>query len=126
MRRAPDALEFPHEDFPGLLRAAIAARGEGPRLHKNHPLLPTGYEDFLRALGYRLDEQHAEAIAITELDGFVAVSGVGPVETSYQTTIAPFQLLLRPDDISSLLDEAFRRRAPVARKSSQLTRILGR
>ncbi|HZS93616.1 MAG TPA: hypothetical protein VFA78_02370 [Chloroflexota bacterium] len=110
--RAPQALEFPHADFPRLIGAAFAERGRGQRLGNRHELVPTGYEDFLRALGHRLDEQHAEAIAITELGNFIAVNGVAPVETYHQTAMAPFQSLLRPDDIATLLNEAFQRRAP--------------
>ncbi|HEU5422952.1 MAG TPA: hypothetical protein VFU72_05385 [Nitrolancea sp.] len=112
--RLAEALEFPHSEFRDSVARAIAARGEGERQHPAHPLLPTGYEDFLRALGYRLDEQHAEAIAVTELEGFIAVSGVAKRDRISQTSIAPFQTLLRADDIVALLDEAFRRRgAPV-------------
>lgn len=109
-QRAPEALEFTHDDFPSLYSATIGARGKGPRFGSRHPMLPTGYEDFMRALGYGLDERHAEAIAITELDSMIAVNGVAPVETYHETTMAPFQILLRPDDVVSLLDQAFRRR----------------
>ncbi|MGI8967534.1 MAG: hypothetical protein ACR2GA_00310 [Chloroflexota bacterium] len=122
--RVSEALEFPHTDFPDLLTAALAARGEGVRRRKNHPLVQTGYEDFLRALGYRLDEQYAEAITITELDGFVAVNGVAPANGYHETTIQPFQTLLRPDDVAQLLDEAFRRRTPA--RVSVFARALGR
>ena len=110
--RLPEALEHPLGEVPAELARAIAARGEGARDHRPHPLLPTGYEDFLRALGYRLDEQQAEAITVAELDGFVAVGGLVRVEEYARTGIAPFQTLLRAEDIVALLDEAFRRRAP--------------
>ena len=117
--RSPEALEFPHDEFPALISRAIAARGEGERQQRPHPLLPTGYEDFLRALGYRLDLQRAEAITVTELGGFVAVGGLSTVETYQQTTIGPFQVLLRSEDIMALLDEAFRRRAPESTTQSK-------
>jgi hypothetical protein len=110
--RLPEALEFPHEDFPTLLPAAVGARGPGLQWPKSHPLLPTGYEDFLRALGRSLDEQHAEAIAIMELNEFIAVNGVAPFEAYHQTTVSLFQAVFRADDIKSLLDDAFRRRKP--------------
>jgi hypothetical protein len=111
--RTPATWEFPYGDFEGLIAGAIAARGE-PARPRVHPLLPTGYEDFLRALGHRLDEEYAEAVTVTELDGFVAVGGVGLAAAHGRSTAAPFQWLLRPDDVAALLDEAFRRRAPTA------------
>ncbi len=112
--RAPEALEFLDADFAQLLHSAYAARGEGERSRATSTLLPTGYEDFLRALGHRFDAQFAEAVSITELDSFVAVGGVAKVDASGQTGFAPLQLLLRADDISYILDEAFRRRAPAS------------
>jgi hypothetical protein len=95
-----------------MLRSAYNARGEGEHRRSTSALLPTGYEDFLRALGHRMDTQFAEAITITELDSFIAVGGVAKVETSGQTGFGPLQWLLRADDITYLLDDAFRRRAP--------------
>jgi len=109
--RAPEALEFPDQNFPQLMRGAFSGRTEGERMRSTSPLFPTGYEDFLRALGYRLDTHLAEAISVTELEGFVAVGGVAMVEASSQTTIGPLQWLMRVDDNAYLLDEAFRRRA---------------
>ena len=111
--RAPVALDFAHDGFPDLLADAFAARGEGERRHRPHPLLPTGYGDFLRALGFRLDKQRAEAITIAELEGFVAIGDLALVERYERTDIVPFQHLLRADEIGALLDETFRQRAQV-------------
>ncbi len=122
--RTPEALEFLNQDFPQLLQHAFSARGEKERSRSKSPLLPTGYEDFLRALGYRLDTQFAEAVTITELDSFVAVGGVAKVDSYGQTGFSPLQWLLRTDDITFMLDEAFRRRAPVP--ESRLGSLLGR
>ena len=124
--RAPDALEYPHGEFPELLARAVAARGEGERRPRPHPLLPSGYEDFLRALGHRLDEQQAEAITVAELEGFVAVGGLARVERYERTDIAPFQRLLRAEDIGALLDDAFRRRAPEAKRGGRFALVRGR
>lgn len=120
--RTPEALEFADRDFPQLVAGAIAARGEGERLHAASPLLPTGYEDFLRALGYRLDQQRAEAITIGELESFVAVGGVALLDGRGHSTIGPFQELMRPNEINFLLEEAFQRRG---KKTSVLGRLLG-
>lgn len=112
--RAPEALEFLDQDFPQLLQGAIGARGDGEHTRSTSSLLPTGYEDFLRALGHRLDTQFSEAVSISELDSFVAVGGVARTDGFNRTSLSPLQWLLRNDDITYLLDEAFRRRAPVA------------
>lgn len=119
--RTPEALEFLDYDFAQLLHSAYAARGEGERRRATSPLLPTGYEDFLRALGHRFDSQFAEAVTVTELDSFIAVGGVAKVDASGQTGFAPLQLLLRADDIAFILDEGFRRRATLtASKASSI------
>jgi hypothetical protein len=75
-------------------------------------LLPTGYEDFLRAIGYRLDEHAAEATTISELDELVVVGGVGRVDEFGNTRYGPLQWLLREAEIGFLLNEAYRRRDP--------------
>ena len=124
--RTPEALEFPDRDFPLLVAGAIAARGEGERGRSSSPLLPTGYEDFLRALGHRLDAQAAEAITVTDLDSFVAVGGVARAEGWGHTTVEPLRALLYAEDITQLLDEAFRRRATPEKKGSAFARLLGR
>lgn len=122
--RVPEALEFPDRDFAQSVMNAIAARGEKEHPRTITPLLPTGYEDFLRALGYHLDRRVAEAVTITELDGFIAVGGVAKAEGIGHTTIEPFQQLLRHDEIAYLLDQAFRRRQKKAGLS--FTRVLNR
>lgn len=120
--RTPQALEFSDRDFPQLIAGAIGARGEGERRCGKTPLLPTGYEDFLRALGYRLDQQLAEATTIGEMESFIAVGGVAMLDGRGQTSLGPFQHLLRSDDIAYLLEEAFQRRA---KRPSALGRLLG-
>ena len=125
--RTPEALEFSDKDFPALFRGGLEARGETEWARAKTPLLPTGYEDFLRALGHRLDCQYAEAVSVTELDSFFAVGGVAKVDASGHTAIAPLQWLLYADDITYLLDEAYLRRIHVAaKKPSAIGRILGR
>lgn len=128
--RAPEALEFPNDQFADLIREAMSARGEGEHRRLHHDLLPTGYEDFLRSLGFPLDAQGSEALTVAELDRLVAVGGLARAERAERTDIVPFQRLLRPDDIHALLDAAFRRRgadsqpAPVARTMREKIREL--
>jgi len=108
--RAPEAMEFTDRDFPVLVRDGIMSRGEKGRVRASVPYLPTGYEDFLRALGHRLDEKGAEAVTIAELEGLIAVSMVTVVNTYESETLAPSQLLLGAEEISALLDRAYQRR----------------
>jgi CheY-like chemotaxis protein len=123
-QRVPEALEFPDRDFPQLVAAAVGERGGGRLRRAASPLVPTGYEDLLRALGERLDRMMAEAIAITELHTVIAVSGVGKVEESNQTRVGPFHQLLRAPEIELMLDEAERRRViPTAAPSGLMRRL---
>lgn len=111
--RVPEALEFSDRDYPQLMANTYATSTNAEPRYMQH-LLPTGYEDFLRALGHRLDERGAEAITIAELDGLVVVGGHVRAEGYTDTVINPFHEMLRSDDIEFLLDEAFRRRAQAA------------
>jgi DNA-binding NarL/FixJ family response regulator len=108
--RLAEALEFLDRDAALVLSNALTARGEGERPRPSDVLLPTGYEDFLRALGYRLDSGNMQAVTVTELEPLIAVGGIAPLENSNDTTFAPFYELLQSDHIKYLLDEAFRRR----------------
>ncbi len=121
--RTPEALEFPDRDFPALVAGAYGARGEHTRPRTRSSLLETGYEDFLRALGFWLDGRDAEAITVTELDQFIAVGGIGKVDGAAQTMLEPFQRLWRADDIARLLEEARSRRGG---GTSWFAQLLGR
>lgn len=105
----PVVLEILDTDIPELLSEVRSARGNGERSH-HHPLLPTGYEDVLRAVGYRLDQEAARWITVTELATQLVVAGwvmrTGHHHSSYQ----PLEIVLPPDSIERMLDAAFRRR----------------
>ncbi len=109
--RTPQALEFSDRDFPQLVSNAFKQRDEKQRTRAKSELLLYGYEDFLRALGYRFDQQLAEAITVTELERFVVVGGVAMVEGAGQQSLAPFQDFLQSDDIVRMVNEAVRRRS---------------
>lgn len=56
-------------DSSGALRGLLGfGQGEARRFQQSHPLLPMGYEEFLRALGDALDRRNAQALTMTELD----------------------------------------------------------
>jgi hypothetical protein len=109
--RTPVALEFHAEELATLLQQARAGRGKGVRAELGSPLLPTGYEDFLRALGHDLDQRDAAGIFISELRNVMVVSGVEPGVVSGKPAFVPFEQLLRPNEIERMLDDAFHRRA---------------
>lgn len=108
--REPEALEFPNTDFPHLVSNAFEARTEDPWERATTDLLPTGYEDFLRTLGFELDERSAEAISIAEFDDIIVIGGVGKSDNYAASQITPFHLILRREDIEYRLNEAFRKR----------------
>jgi CheY-like chemotaxis protein len=109
--RLPEALEFNDRDFPSLLKASLDDQGTGePMAESPHSLLPTGYQDFLRALGYQLDDMLAEAIAIMELPESIVVSGLYKNEATLGTHIEEFELHLDRNEIEYMLNEAYRRR----------------
>ncbi|HWE61667.1 MAG TPA: response regulator [Chloroflexota bacterium] len=109
-QRTPEVLVFHDHDLQLMMEQTLGKRGTGERVRDQFHWLATGYEDFLRALGYELDQRKAEAITITEFDRVVAVGGVALLDHERQAGLGPFQELLSQEDISRLLDAAFMRR----------------
>lgn len=109
--RTPETLAFHDRFFPQFVTSAIGMRRGGPRQRSPSPLLTTGYEDFCRALGFRLDEEGAQAVSITELGDRVAVRGVRRSGGAADQRAAPFRWMMGPNDIAELLDQARGRRA---------------
>jgi CheY-like chemotaxis protein len=122
--RTHQALEFPDEHLPHLISSTISARGERDHQRARSHLLPTGYEDFLRAVGFRLDDHGAEVVTVTELTTFVAVGGMALEDGRQHGVLAPLEWVLGAEEIEAILDEAYRRRAPVVEKSSLMGRLL--
>lgn len=111
-QREVQLLEFAASDFLHLAAGAYGARGgRSPTAHGGPKVLPTGYEDFFRALGRWLDLRHGSAIQIAELDELVVVSGLCRRGNDVSVQSRSFQLLLGAEEIKELLDGAFRRRA---------------
>ena len=109
--RETETLEFIDNQFPQLLAVSATDRGEGER--RAQPvsnLIPTGYEDFLRALGYRLDQHAAEAVTISELDELAVVGGIGRVDETGVSRYGQIQWLLQLNDVVEMLNGAYRRR----------------
>ena len=79
--KQPRALEFPDEQFSGRLKEAIEKRGSDHKFSSHSPLLPTGYEDCFRAIGYLLDRQSAFGVTIVELSDHILVTASEPVQS---------------------------------------------
>lgn len=105
-----ERLEFSRRDYVELLKAAMSARGRGNRRGSSNLLLPTGYEDFLRALGYQLDQDRIEALSITELDSSIIVAGMRRQVVGSMPIFSAFHRVLGPDEVARLLNEAIQRR----------------
>lgn len=108
----PIAVELGDRKVTELMREAIQARGEGEIEREARELLPTGYEDMLRSIGFELDQRIAESVVVSELPSLFAVTGLEPVvgnsvgEPSYR----PFSEAFGPDETRLLLRTAFSRR----------------
>lgn len=126
--RGVETLEFVNQQFAQLIAAAASRRSEGDKVLRNPGrLLPTGYEDFLRAVGNLLDQHAAEAVTISELEEIAVVGGVGRVDETGVSRYGPIQWLFRTDDVAVLLDEAYQRRHNTAgRKPHGVKSFLGR
>jgi hypothetical protein len=106
----PVVLEMLDAAFAQLLGEALARRGEPPLQRAHHPLLPSGYEDALRALGHDLDERVAENIVITEFVSFFTVSGFAPAGAPQTAGYRPFAEALGAADLQVMLEAAHARR----------------
>jgi hypothetical protein len=106
----PVLIEFGDRKIAKVLRKALDLRGSAPIHRETRDLIPTGYEDVLRALGFELDQRIAENIVIAELPSILVVSGFEPIlgygESSYQ----PFSDPLGPEDTIEIVRRAVARR----------------
>lgn len=103
------AVEVPNDDIENLIIKNFTAPGRNGVITRS-PLCPTGYEDFLRALGYELEANQAKAVAIQELTDRFAVSYLQLQSTAEDYVWVAKSVLLTADDVLELVDEAFRRR----------------
>lgn len=109
--RDAEALVLRDDNFHSIVEEAEDARGSGTAYTTHASLFPTGYEDFLRAVGYELDQYLAWHVVINELFTFVTISGFEPnYAPRGHTRFEPFEWIYRADDIRRLLDDAFARR----------------
>ncbi len=104
--------EITAEDMDALIVKNFTAMTRQEELLYRSPLCPTGYEDWFRALGLRLDEEQVRAVALSELtDGF-AVTFLRSNKDGDQTWEFG-GLRLGKEEIQNLLDTAYLRRGKV-------------
>ena len=103
------ALEVPKDDIQSLIMKNFTAKGRTTP-HSRSPLCPTGYEDFLRALGFELEKNQARGMMIQELADRMAVSWHQLISSEEGYIWEPRSALLSAEDVEKLLDEAFNRR----------------
>ena len=101
---------FTSESLIQTLRLSISSRGDAGTGPFRSPLRPTGYEDFLRALGHRLDERSATAIVIVECPQYFHVSGQEYIGVAPHVAAVPFAEMYEFPRINKLISEAAARR----------------
>jgi hypothetical protein len=74
-------------------------------------LLPTGYEDALRAIGHALDRRRAHRVTIVELEQCLLVCGYQPTERHRENEYSRFEWVLAAEELTALLNEAYYRRS---------------
>ncbi len=104
-----ELLEFPDSAFDQMVKDAIEGRGRRKKVGRKHAVVPTGYEDFLRALGYELDQRVAKSITLHESPDSWFVAGIAGSDNS-NGVFSPFDMTLREAEVNAVLDAAFRRR----------------
>ncbi len=106
----PVLFEFDDRKLAKLLRRAPEQRGMPAPYREASYLIPDGYENMLRALGFELDQRIAENVVITELPSLLAVTGFEPVLGYGESSYRPFSDPLDPHDIVDMIQRALDRR----------------
>ena len=75
-----------------------------------HPLLPTGYEDALRAIGHELDGHEAKHVTIVELEQHLMVCGRRRTDGYHESGHDRFEWMLGPEALRAWLDQGYYRR----------------
>jgi hypothetical protein len=105
---AGPAAVLTHEDLRGYAARARAARGGGGLLSSPDPLFPTGYEDFLRALGALADRCGWTCLRLVHLENTLLLH--------YGTSPGREERRLDAGDIVKIVNAAFRQRRVVVRR----------
>lgn len=110
---ADELLEFPDAGFESLMEQVQQVRNpEDDRddLRIKSEIIPTSYEDVLRALGAEFDAWATRSVLISEGRGCLFVSGIRLENNSMRSVYVPFDELFGPDEIDTILSKAYARR----------------
>ena len=108
LRGVDEALLLTHDDLRGLwvqsrrARAATPVPGRDLQTHTPDPMFPTGYEDFLRALGDAAEHQHWPALRLLRVGDETILR--------YGARIDRMEMVLAARDVEALLNRAFKQR----------------
>ena len=106
------ALVLTHEDLQVYAARDRTARGRGAAFGSPDPLFPTGYEDFLRALGALAERRGWTGLRLVRLENALLLH--------HGTSLGREQRQLDAGDIRQILNTAFqRRRVAVRRRKPQ-------
>jgi hypothetical protein len=108
LRGVAEALLLTHDDLRGLweqsrrARAATPVPGRDLQTHTPDPMFPTGYEDFLRALGDIAAHQHWTALRLLRVGDDTILR--------YGACSDRQEMVLATHDVEAILNHAFRQR----------------
>jgi hypothetical protein len=106
------SVHFTWERLNDLLVFQTAGRRVGSRRHRHEGMwakFPNGHQDFFRALGHTLDEEHASNLSVEEVDEGVQVSYVCK-DPSNRLVSQKTHQLMKMADIQAALEAAQARR----------------
>lgn len=102
IRHVDEAILLTHDDLRSLSIEAQFGRGEGNAPDPVDQVLPTGYEDFLRALGDAAARQHWPGLRLVRI-GDEAIVRFG-------TRISRREMALKARDVEKIVNRAFEQR----------------
>ena len=108
LRGVDEALLLTHDDLRGLwvqsrhARAATPVPGSDLQTRTPDPIFPTGYEDFLRALGDAAAHQHWTALRLLRVGDDTILR--------YGARSDRKEMVLAAHDVEAILNRAFRQR----------------
>src|SRR5437763_9645610 len=103
LRGVDEALLLTEEDLRGLWAQACSARaGSAAPMPTLDPTFPTGYEDFLRALGDAAARQHWTSMRLLRVGDDAILR--------YGTRIDRQEMVLTAHDVEAVLNRAFKQR----------------
>jgi hypothetical protein len=102
IREPDDAVLLTHEEMQSLTAVCRAQRGQGNAPNIIDPFFPTGYEDFLRALGDAAARQQWVGLRLVRIGEDAIVR--------HGTQVGRKEVILRARDVEAILNRAFQQR----------------